>query len=280
MDHHQGTPARAPMTLAARDPNRARSLLQGLKPLDWSPPAPQPVLPTATATAPIASLPMPPKRHRAGCRKNSIFFMVENFEWRVLGKKPRLKLWNIANSMELMTKEKGRQSGCLGASGLRILHTLLYGFLNDTTGRCDPSYDAIQTRTGYCRQTISSALDRIEAAGLFVRTRRMVRARQAILCPLTGRVIEITVLRQISNAYVFADPDCLIVPTPRAPRMTFAKRFPVSDGPNIFGAALAGVFDKFSNSPSLPGRAELIQPAKHALATRFEVRNARAVRTK
>ena len=97
----------------------------------------------------------------------------------------------IAEALELRTKGKGCKSGVLMQSGLRVLHCLLFVFCAVPSGRCCPSYEAIREATGYCKNTISGALSRLETAGLLRITRRIIRT------PLGAR--------QTSNAYAFRE---------------------------------------------------------------------------
>jgi hypothetical protein len=38
-----------------------------------------------------------------------------------------------------------------------VLHTLIFDFMNYTTGRLDPSYAAIATKAGVCARTVATA---------------------------------------------------------------------------------------------------------------------------
>jgi len=75
---------------------------------------------------------------------------------------------------------------------LLVLHTLIFDFLNHTTGRLDPSYNAIQRRTRLCRQTVAKALARLKELGIINWIRRCREDRDA-----DGRFA----LRQETNAY-------------------------------------------------------------------------------
>jgi hypothetical protein len=271
-------PQTPPATIAARDPERARRLTQGLR-LDSNPlqdRSPAPISPVPTDAMPE---PTPPRKPRSGYRRNAVFHVHGNFDWRILDRNQRAKLWSVAQSMERITKQKGQRNGCLGAIGLSVLNCLLFRFLNAGSGRCDPSYDTLQKLTGHCRQSISTAIDRLESSGLVTVTRRMVRLKERIVCALTGRTHEIVVVRQISNAYVLSDPACVAIPNRQADRPV--RMFPARQAPSVFAAVLAGVYDKFRGvefrgvgrlKPSLSDREKLKQPVIHPLAGRYEVR--------
>jgi hypothetical protein len=96
-----------------------------------------------------------------------------------------------AEALERRTKGKGRKSGVLRQSGLRVLRSLLFDFCAVPTGRCCPSYEAIKERTGFCFATISGALTRLEQSGLVRIIRRLIRTRLGA--------------RQSSNAYSFSE---------------------------------------------------------------------------
>src|SRR3954453_12495713 len=77
----------------------------------------------------------------------------------------RVRLLRRAEAIERATKARGKQSGALGQSGLRVLRCLLFDFANTATGRCDPGYRAICRATGFCRETVAGALARLGGGG-------------------------------------------------------------------------------------------------------------------
>jgi hypothetical protein len=102
----------------------------------------------------------------------------------------------LAEITERKTKPEGKKNGALGGPcGLQVLRALLFGFMNLSTGRCDPSYSELEDRTGYCRDTIANCIKALESSGLLLVTRRMVRVV----------VNGVRVPRQISNAYGFGE---------------------------------------------------------------------------
>lgn len=114
------------------------------------------------------------------------------------------KILFLAESLERKTKDKGRFNGLVGKAGLEILRALLKQFYNYRNGgQCDPSYDAIQRATGFCRQTIADAIQRLEACRIITVVRRLVRVMTKTRCPVTGQVIECPATQQTSNAYMF-----------------------------------------------------------------------------
>lgn len=217
-----------------------------------SAPVPHPE-PHTTPLAPDSCAPSA-RRLRNGYRKNSIWHRRDNgFEWRLLDRNARARLWVIAQSMERITKKKGARNGCLGAIGLTVLNCLLFGFLNANSGRCDPSYEALMKKSGLCRQSITNALDRLEASGLVTVTRRMMRFLE------NG----IVVVRQISNAYVLADP--ALVAIPERPSDRTWRPFPPRKQRGGIGDILSRLFER--RALSLPGSGK----PKHPLAPRTEI---------
>lgn len=162
-----------------------------------------------------------PRRARHG----AVLFMPGQHQRR-LDRNERARVWQRAVALERRTKPPGRRGGVLMPSGLAVLQALLFGFLNARDGRCDPSYDAIQSRTGLCRQAIADALARLEAAGVVTIVRRMVRKVASVACRITGGEARCTVLRQTSNAYLFGPPVALhgVTAGPGDPRPFPARR--------------------------------------------------------
>lgn len=94
-------------------------------------------------------------------------------------------------------KLAGRHGGLIGSHVLLVLHTLIFDFLNHTTGRLDPSYKAIQRKTRLCHQTIAKALARLKELGILNWQRRCMPDH-------SGR--RGFIMRQISNAYAILPP--------------------------------------------------------------------------
>ena len=127
------------------------------------------------------------RRYRRGC----VFPTPADFT--VLSRDQKLRLMVRAETMERSTKARGKRDGALGQAGIVLLRTLLYVYHGANSGRCDPSYDTLQKRTGFCRATLARAIAMIEASGLVRVTRRMIRKR----VPEGLRCV------QTSNAYGF-----------------------------------------------------------------------------
>ena len=108
-----------------------------------------------------------------------------------LPKKTAIKLYHRARAWN-RTKQAGRYGGGIGSAALRVLESLIFDFLNFATGRLDPSYTALEGKTGFCRQTVSDALKRLKLLGIISWLRRCTEDRDK-----DGRYR----LRQQTNAY-------------------------------------------------------------------------------
>lgn len=118
---------------------------------------------------------------------------------RPLDRETRHRILWLAERLELRTKAPGRQSGCLGQSGLYVLRILLSFVGKD--GACYPAIATLCQRTGFCRATVVAAIRRLEAAKLVTKTRRIVRRQVQRVNGWTGLVETIVTTVQTSNAY-------------------------------------------------------------------------------
>lgn len=84
----------------------------------------------------------------------------------------RVRLLWRAEAYERRTKRRGSPIGDLGLTGVALLRVLAFRFLNAKRNRAWPSYDTLQRETGFCRQTIARGIQRLEAAGFLLVTRR------------------------------------------------------------------------------------------------------------
>ncbi len=108
-----------------------------------------------------------------------------------LPKKLATRLYHKARRFNGSTRIEGRYGGVLGSAAMRVLESLLFDFLNYTSGRCDPSYNALAAKTGLSRSTVAVALARLKKLRIIHWVRRC--AEQII----EGRFE----LRQETNAY-------------------------------------------------------------------------------
>ena len=114
-----------------------------------------------------------------------------------LSKKDAARLWHKARRFDRQTHEPGKHGGVIGRTGLAVLYALLFDFLNYTTGRLDPSYDAIAAKAGICRRTAVKTVRRLKELGLVHWQRRCREERDE-----RGRFR----LAQQTNAYAVQPP--------------------------------------------------------------------------
>ena len=152
-------------------------------------------------------------------RRGAVFVMDPRQVFRPLDRNQIARILFLAECLERRTKPAGRRNGVVSQVGLAVLRCLLLGFLNRSTGQCDPSYTTLQCKTGFCRDTIAAALRRLQATGLLTVTRRLVRQRVHRISPITGLAEVIVTTTQATNAYAMAQPgahaDELPVPAPK-----------------------------------------------------------------
>jgi hypothetical protein len=89
-----------------------------------------------------------------------------------LPKKVAMRLWQHARELDRQTKEKGHHGGAIGHTGLQVLHSLIFDFLNFATGRLDPSQAAIAGKTNLCERAVADALKRLHGLGILTWLRR------------------------------------------------------------------------------------------------------------
>lgn len=162
-------------------------------------------------------------------RKGVGFVMDELAHYSRIDRNAKARLLHACEVLERSTKAPGRRNGALGLHTLAVLRCLLLRFHNAGNGRCCPSYQSMQEATGFCRQTIARAISRLEAVGVLVVTRRLVRE----LCHSSGRLV----VRQGCNLYAFRNSFRKVWPKhlkvwPKL-RQNSARTFPKS--PRVYG---------------------------------------------
>ena len=121
-----------------------------------------------------------------------------------LDRNAKARLWAYAQAYTARLRQKGEHRGPLTRATLDVLRALLWGFHNQHTGRCFPSYEAIAEAAKVSRATVARAIAVLEAAALMSWENRLVRQRVAVI-GLFGREWQ-SVPRRTSNAYSFHDP--------------------------------------------------------------------------
>jgi len=113
-------------------------------------------------------------------------------KFQPMPKKAATRLFHRARDFDRQTKVKGKHGGALGHTALQVLHTLLFDFLNYTSGRLDPSYAAIARKANVCQRAVATALAKLRAYGVLNWVRRCAEGRRE-----DGRFM----LQQETNAY-------------------------------------------------------------------------------
>jgi hypothetical protein len=117
---------------------------------------------------------------------------TKEIRFQSMPKKAAVKLWHRARDFDRQTRKKDRHGGAVGHTALQVLHTLLFDFLNYSSGRLDPSYAAIARKANVCQRTVANALSRLRALGILNWVRRCAESRTE-----DGRFM----LEQDTNAY-------------------------------------------------------------------------------
>ena len=117
---------------------------------------------------------------------------TKEVKFQPMPKKAAVKLFHRARDFDRQTRAKGKHGGALGHTALQVLHTLLFDFLNYTSGQLDPSYAAIARKANVCQRTVANALSKLRDCGVLNWIRRCAESRRE-----DGRFV----LEQETNAY-------------------------------------------------------------------------------
>jgi hypothetical protein len=117
---------------------------------------------------------------------------TERPKFRPITKKEAAKLYQEAQRFERATRQPGKQEGALGRSALAVLNVLLFDFLSDPRGTCEPAKETLATRACMSVRTAGRALAKLKAA------RVLDWARQ---CVAEAGELGGIVWRQLTNAY-------------------------------------------------------------------------------
>jgi hypothetical protein len=116
---------------------------------------------------------------------------TQTVRFEPMPKKAVTRLWHRAREFDRQTHQPGRHGGAVGHTGLQVLHTLIFDFLNYASGRLDPSYAAIARKANVCERAVATALKRLRELGILNWVRRCAQSWQ------DGRFV----LEQETNAY-------------------------------------------------------------------------------
>lgn len=145
------------------------------------------------------------RRIRAKVRHSAVERGDEEDFFRPITRHEVAAIKKAANDFEVRTKQKGCRNGKLGYTALRILDVLLK-LIDYRTGRLEPSYLWIKSKTGLSISAIAEGLKRLADCG-FLQIKRRYRKSEALAGPP---------VRQISNAYRFTYPKWLLVALQKA----------------------------------------------------------------
>jgi hypothetical protein len=118
-------------------------------------------------------------------------------KWEKLSRKVAKRWPWLAEEIDRLTKKGNRcHGGIIGPTALKVLQVLINGFLNFSTGRCDPSIASIANRANLSPSAVHEALKRLANLGIITWLRRKREYWQ------DGRYV----LEQLTNAYAFNPP--------------------------------------------------------------------------
>lgn len=132
-----------------------------------------------------------------------------------LDRNAKIRVMALARALMRRT-DKGKHYGVITAKFVAVLQAMLWGFHNQHSGRCYPSYDSIADRAGCARSTVYEAIRALELAGLLTWCNRLVRVRE-VGPDLFGRAANRWRIIRTSNAYRFNDPRPAMAPCNRNP---------------------------------------------------------------
>jgi hypothetical protein len=128
--------------------------------------------------------------------------------FRPITKKDAAKLYQEAQRFERATRQPGKQEGALGRSALAVLHVLLFDFLSDPRGHCDPPKETLATRACMSVRTVARALVKLKAVRVLDWTRQCVAEAGQL-----GGVV----WKQLANAYRLSPVSQWLGHRPRTP---------------------------------------------------------------
>jgi hypothetical protein len=121
-----------------------------------------------------------------------------------LDRNAKVRILTLARALMKRT-QPGKHYGQITAKQFAILRTLLFDFHNAASGKCFPSYEAIQEKADCARSTVAEAIKALEGCGLLTWCNRLIRVREACQ-DLFGRWGTRWRVLRTSNGYRFIDP--------------------------------------------------------------------------
>ena len=117
----------------------------------------------------------------------------------------KARIWAFAHGWTAKHRRERQHRGPITRAFMEILKTLLWGFHNNETGRCFPSYETIALRARCNRDTVYEALRIFEQADILTWVNRITRIKVRELDLFGHKVWRWQTIRT-SNAYIFRDP--------------------------------------------------------------------------
>ena len=145
---------------------------------------------------------------------------TKEIRFQPMPKKAATKLFHRARDFDRRTRRKDHHGGAVGHSALQVLHSLIFDFLNFSSGVLDPSYAEIARAANVCERTVRNALRRLKELGILNWVKRCVEGWQ------DGRFV----LEQETNAYAVL-PDSQwrgYSPPPEAPATQPPQQHPAT----------------------------------------------------
>jgi hypothetical protein len=92
--------------------------------------------------------------------------------WQRVPKKIAVQTYHRARDFERRTRQAGRQDGALGRNGLAVLHSLIFDWLDYSTGRLEPAISEIARKACISARSAARGLANLKAAGVLNWLRR------------------------------------------------------------------------------------------------------------
>jgi hypothetical protein len=113
-----------------------------------------------------------------------------------LDREAKVRIMAFARGYNAKHRRDGQHQGPITWAFFRVLKAMLWGFHNNRTGHCFPSYETIAEKAHCCRDTVYEAIKALEASGVLDWVHRFDK----IFIKGRWQVI------RVSNAYLFRDP--------------------------------------------------------------------------
>jgi hypothetical protein len=107
----------------------------------------------------------------------------------------KARIYAYAKAYNAKNRKEGQHRGPITWAFFRVLRTILWGFHNEHTGHCFPSYESIADKAQCHRDTVYEAIHALEESGILDWVHRFDKIYQD-----GWKVI------RTSNAYLFRDP--------------------------------------------------------------------------